>query len=182
MKATIELTESEFSALISALASAPTIRAGIFTPVVEAEAEVSADDNDGWDDMGVSDEAPAKESPVVDEKIKANIEKGHAIFAELLETWLKNFDMEGTEQPDRAEAIRVVSSGSGVMPLLTYVGWCGGIQHAVDKTLRSMVTLEEKSLQALSDKVAATICQISSIYFPELAAYYEYRDIYGGRK
>ena len=182
MKSNVEYSEAEFIALVT-LADKITSRlfamyeADQGRPVSAAAVPLPVTDEPDMD-LG----APAATVAVVDDKVKADIAAGRGYFRELLDLWVENFGVEGAPQPDRGEAMRKLSTGPSVMPVLTFVGSVGGIQHAVDTLLRNEInksgTMPPEAFEAFSNNVAGTICQVSSIFFPELASYYEYRDIY----
>jgi hypothetical protein len=115
--------------------------------------------------------------------------RGQERFTEFYKAWIENFDVLDAPQPDRAERTRELANDPLCYQVLRYVSSKGGLTHAVDAHARQSTVLSwdegafltETELRAFVVKVATTMCQVSSILFPELADLYEHRDIYRGK-
>jgi len=147
---------------------------------------------------------PAEPSPVVlDERAIRHIEKGRTLFAELVVLWASNLGIEGAPQPDRVGLLRNVATGPDSGAVLHYVSSVGGLTHATDAAmgieafrlkrltdhvgdddtpsyLRATETPEEEesARRACVAAVSINIAQVSSLFFSDLCAMYEHRDIY----
>lgn len=128
--------------------------------------------------------APEAPKATITEADLKLVEKGRVLFTDLVHKWLVNFGLEGAEQPDRIAVLRDVASGPEATAVLWYVASVGGVIHAVDaaagpKTSPYPLTPEaEEGHRNTVRDVAANITQISSLYFHDLCALYEHRDIY----
>jgi hypothetical protein len=129
-------------------------------------------------DLAAREETPLPSKVEVDAKL---LDKGRTAFDKLVRLWVKGFGDEGAEQPDRAEAMRVLANGSKSFAVLTYVRASGGLTWAVNATAvleLSFGHTEEERRQKLVLDVAANITQVASILFPDLADLYEYKNIF----
>lgn len=135
----------------------------------------------------VPEVAPAKETPPAPEKSerdKKQIEHGRVMFHDLVNKWAVNFGVEGAEQPDRLELLRSVATGYDATAVLHYVSTLGGLTHAVDACLGPearkypLTPAAEEATREWVRLVSANIMQVSSLFFTDLCAMYEYRDIY----
>lgn len=166
MKLSIEMTEAETLAFFQALYKteggvAPQPAAA--APAVEKKAE---------------------SAPVVTEYDLKLVEEGRVLFGDLVSKWLVNFGLEGAEQPDRVEVLRLVSSGPEAKAILWYVASVGGVAHAVDKVIgpktspHPLTPQAEEGHRRTVREVATNIVQVASLFFPDLCDLYEHRDIY----
>jgi hypothetical protein len=153
----------------------------------------------------VPDTAPPAEpsSGVAYERAIRHIEKGRTLFAELVVLWASNLGIEGAPQPDRVGLLRNVATGPDSGAVLHYVSSVGGLTHATDAAmgieafrlkrltdhvgdddapsyLRATETPEEEesARRACVAAVSINIAQVSSLFFSDLCAMYEHRDIY----
>ena len=111
---------------------------------------------------------------------------GHGVaeFDKLVHEWSVNLGVEGADQPDRPTLMRECANHPKVLAMLGHVAETGGLAHAValyvnDTAKLADFTAEEKARVNL---IATTMCQVSSILFPDLAQMYEHRDIFKERK
>lgn len=109
---------------------------------------------------------------------------GFAEFDKLVHEWSVNLGVEGADQPDRPTLMRECANHPKVLAMLGHVAETGGLAHAValyvnDTAKLADFTAEEKARVNL---IATTMCQVSSILFPDLAQMYEHRDIFKERK
>lgn len=153
----------------------------------------------------VPDTTPPAEpsSVVVGERALRHIEKGRVSFAAMVVAWASNLGIEGAPQPDRVELIRGVATGPESGAILHYVSSVGGLTYATDAAmgieafrlkrlcdyvadgeppvyLRIAETPEEEEAarRACVAVVSSNIAQVSSLFFSDLSAMYEHRDIY----
>jgi hypothetical protein len=153
----------------------------------------------------VPDTAPPAEpsSGVAYERDIRHIEKGRVSFAAMVVAWASNLGIEGAPQPDRVELIRGVATGPESGAILHYVSSVGGLTYATDAAmgieafrlkrladhiadgeppvyLRIDETPEEEEAarRACVAVVSSNIAQVSSLFFADLSAMYEHRDIY----
>jgi hypothetical protein len=113
----------------------------------------------------------------VDQK---KLHRGMVAFDHLVDAWRTNFGVEGAEQPDRAEAMRMLANSSKSFAVLAYVQSVGGLTHAVNKTAYFMpggFKTEEERRKLVLD-FAGNMTQVASILFPDLSDLYEYKDIF----
>lgn len=153
----------------------------------------------------VPDTTPPAEpsSVVVGERALRHIEKGRVSFAAMVVAWASNLGIEGAPQPDRVELIRGVATGPESGAILHHVSSVGGLTYATDAAmgieafrlkrlcdyvadgeppvyLRIAETPEEEEAarRACVGVVSSNIAQVSSLFFADLSAMYEHRDIY----
>lgn len=133
------------------------------------------------DNVVVSSNKPTSPSPVltVDEekKIKRQAEaaqEGALIFTGFVQTWRKNFGLEGTEQPDRASLmIEIMTMYS--LPIFAFIRHCGGLTCAVLTVSKGPDTDSSSPLFREDCRlIAGNIAQVSSILCPPLAQFLEY--------
>lgn len=128
--------------------------------------------------------AAPETKPVVTEHDLKLVEEGKVLFGDLVNKWLVNFGLEGAEQPDRVEALRLVSSGPEATAVLWYVSSVGGVTRAVDAVAgpkthpHPLTPAAEEGYRATVREVAINIVQVASLFFPDLCDLYEHRDIY----
>ena len=146
----------------------------------------------------------AAPSPVVlDERAIRHIEKGRTLFTEMAVLWASNLGIEGAPQPDRVGLLRNVATGPDSGAVLHYVSSVGGLTYATNAAmgieafrlkracdhvgdddapgyLRAAETPEEEEAarRACVVAVSINIAQVSSLFFSDLCAMYEHRDIY----
>jgi len=98
--------------------------------------------------------------------------------------WLQNFDQEGT-QPDRTDHIRSLGSMKYSGKLLTYVGACGGLTHAVYDAVKVLSEhneserlsgLSDEELRSISRHAAENMTQVASLFFSDLSDLLEYHN------
>jgi hypothetical protein len=117
---------------------------------------------------------PKAAPPEVSEQQKERqISRGHDLFHGLVGQWCLNFGIEGAEQPDRLALLRALATGPDATAVLHFVSSVGGLLHAVDKVMQP--SREERDLVRA---IAINIAQVSSLFFSDLCAMYEHRDIY----
>jgi hypothetical protein len=128
-------------------------------------------------DLAAREEKPLPSKVEVDAKI---LDKGRTAFDKLVRLWVKGFGDEDAEQPDRAEAMRVLANGPKSFAVLTYVRASGGLTWAVNAAavLELSFGRTEEERQKLVLDVAANITQVASILFPDLSDLYEYKNIF----
>jgi len=128
-------------------------------------------------DLSPLEEKPLPSEVRVDQKL---LDKGRTAFDKLVRLWVKGFGDEDAEQPDRAEAMRVLANGPKSFAVLTYVRASGGLTWAVNAAavLELSFGRTEQERQKLVLDVAANITQVASILFPDLSDLYEYKDIF----
>ncbi|MEY2983317.1 MAG: hypothetical protein RL562_3544 [Planctomycetota bacterium] len=129
------------------------------------------------DDRGLEtpEEAPL---PRVAEVRGVDMDKGRRAFEKLLRLWLTNFGVEDTEQPDRAEAMRVLANSPRSFKVLAYVKAQGGLTHAVNALAPYLTEMDESAYKKLVLDVAGNMTQVASILFPDLSDLYEFKDIF----
>jgi hypothetical protein len=204
MKSTIEYTEAEFIALLT-LAEKITDR--IFARL-EQERNVVPDytyvapspvpDVDSYvastvtpkeeNEFGFNQSSGRmKDMPVPqDTPIKGGnaevVVKGHQVMASFIERWEKNLGVQDAEQPDRVEMMREIGNGPNAGAILMYLSEKGGLLHGIDAIVNLNVGEDETSRRARVNLIGTTMCQIGSIFFPDIAQMYEHVDIYRKRK
>lgn len=104
--------------------------------------------------------------------------KGRDVFNDLVKLWLVGYKEEGAAQPDRAEAMRSIANGRNSYKVLAYAKAVGGLTHAVNAALEEWSGGTEAERQALVLDLAGNITQVSSILFPDLSDFYEYKNIF----
>jgi hypothetical protein len=118
--------------------------------------------------------APKAAASEMSEKQKERqISRGHDLLHGIVLQWGLNFGVEGAEQPDRLAILRAVATGPDATAILHFVSSVGGLLHAVDKVMQPK--REERDLVVA---IAINIAQVSSLFFSDLCAMYEHRDIY----
>jgi hypothetical protein len=129
-------------------------------------------------DLSPREEQPLPSEVRVDSKL---LDKGRAAFDKLVRLWVKGFGDAESEQPDRAEAMRVLANGPKSFAVLAYVRAAGGLTWAVNAAavLELSFGHTEEERQKLVLEVAANMTQVSSILFPDLSDLYEYKNIFG---
>jgi hypothetical protein len=208
VKTTVEYTEAEFIALVT-LAEKFTDR--IFR-LIEAEQEQShayrasvrakaaAPDTLASDCDEVPSVAPSASEPENEfgfaepkaaplpkwatsrEHARETIAQGHQDFCAFTEEWERNLGVEDTEQPDRAEAMRALSNGPSAGAVMAYLESKGGLLHALDDIIHLREGETEAARRERVNLIGNTMCQISSIFFPDFTAFYEHVDIYRKKK
>ncbi len=135
----------------------------------------------GLDLNDFSKPALSKEpAPVVSYNDLPNVERSTmtkinaTAFTEFVKNWAINFNLDGTDQPDRVELLQQVMNyhSKGSVQLLQYMG---GLTHTVafclyEKSL-DLVSPEERHFSRL---LAENMAQISSIVHPTLSEYLEH--------
>jgi len=147
--------------------------------------------------------APEAAPQPPDERTLRRIETGRRLFSAMAGAWASNLGIEGAPQPDRVGVLRAVATGPESGAVLNYVSSVGGLAHATDAAitlaafrlkrdtdhtpddespayLRAAETPEEEEAarRACVNAVAINIAQVSSLFFSDLCAMYEHRDIY----
>jgi hypothetical protein len=107
-----------------------------------------------------------------------DMDKGRKAFEKLLRLWLKNFGVEGADQPDRAEAMRALANSPRSFKVLAYVKAQGGLTHAVNALAPYLTEMDEDVYKKLVLDVAGNITQVASLLFPDLSDLYEFKDIF----
>lgn len=111
------------------------------------------------------------------------IAQGHQVFCAFTEEWEHNLGVEGAPQPDRAEAMRALSNGPSAGAVMAFLESKGGLLHALDSIINLKGGAEgETERRARVNLIGSTMCQISSIFFPDFTAFYEHVDIYRKKK
>jgi hypothetical protein len=204
MKSTIEYTEAEFIALLTlaekitdrifarleqerngvsdytyvAPAPAPDVDsyvASTFTPKEENEFGFTPSSRQ-MKDMPVPKDTPIKGGNA------EVVAKGHQVMASFIERWEFNLGVEDTEQPDRVELMRELSNGPSAGAVLMYLSEKGGLLHGIDAIVNLRNTESETERRARVNLLGTTMCQIGSIFFPDIAQMYEHVDIYRKKK
>jgi len=107
-----------------------------------------------------------------------DMDKGRKAFEKLLRLWLKNFGVEGADQPDRAEAMRALANSPRSFKVLAYVQAQGGLTNAVNALAPYLTEMDEDAYKKLVLDVAGNMTQVSSLLFPDLSDLYEFKDIF----
>ena len=107
-----------------------------------------------------------------------DMDKGRKAFEKLLRLWLKNFGVEGADQPDRAEAMRALANSPRSFKVLAYVQAQGGLTHAVNALAPYLTEMDEDVYKKLVLDVAGNMTQVASLLFPDLSDLYEFKDIF----
>jgi hypothetical protein len=115
----------------------------------------------------------AAPSEMSEKQKERQISRGHDLFHGLVLQWSLSFGVEGAEQPDRLALLRALATGPDATAVLHFVSSVGGLLHAVDKVMQPK--REERDLVRA---IAINIAQVSSLFFSDLCAMYEHRDIY----
>ena len=180
MKYNVSMTEAEFLGFFkmaeSILLGLARIRlSGELTP---AEAPLAAPE-----EAPLAEEKPlapvlhltpkAAPSEMSEQQKERQISRGHDLLHGIVLQWGLNFGVEGAEQPDRLALLRAVATGPDATAILHFVSSVGGLLHAVDKVMQPK--REERDLVVA---IAINIAQVSSLFFSDLCAMYEHRDIY----
>ncbi len=110
--------------------------------------------------------------------------QGCALFDQLVRAWEVNLGVADSDQPDRATLMREFANHARVLVLLGHVAESGGLTHAVALYVNDTAKLTDftEAEKARVNLIATTMCQVSSILFPDLAQMYEHRDIFKERK
>jgi hypothetical protein len=131
-------------------------------------------------DLPVPTDTPIKPSASkVD--LDAVAARGHQELAAFVEAWAKNLGVEGTEQPDRVEMMRGLSNGPSAGAVLMYLSNKGGLLHGIDAIINLEGGETEAQRRTRVNLIGSTMCQIGSIFFPDIAQMYEHVDIYRKR-
>lgn len=206
MKSTIEYTEAEFIALLT-LAEKITDRIFAqldrenrdFTTTTYTEPPPKADNDSYVASMTTPEDfheyafmpnsGKAKDMPVPqDTPMPSRVDKtelvaqGHQVMAAFVERWGVNLGVEGAEQPDRVEMMRELGNGPKAGAVLMYLSEKGGLLHGIDAIVNLLPGEDETSRRARVNLLGTTMCQIGSIFFPDIAQMYEHVDIYRKRK
>jgi hypothetical protein len=111
------------------------------------------------------------------------IAQGHQVFCAFAEEWERNLGVEDSPQPDRAELMRALSNGPSAGAVMAFLESKGGLLHALDSIINLKGGAEgETERRARVNLLGSTMCQISSIFFPDFTSFYEHVDIYRKRK
>jgi hypothetical protein len=122
------------------------------------------------------------DTPIVPKKDGELVARGHQFMAEFIERWEFNLGVEDTEQPDRVELMRELSNGPSAGAVLMYLSEKGGLLHGIDAIVNLRNTESETERRARVNLLGTTMCQIGSIFFPDIAQMYEHVDIYRKKK
>jgi hypothetical protein len=93
----------------------------------------------------------------------------------LVETWKKNFDLNGTEQPNRINALQQAMMTGGD-EILTFLKYTKGLTNSIMELFPPMPDANEIQIidhAKFNRKIACNIAQVSSISMPELSVYLE---------
>ena len=105
--------------------------------------------------------------------------RGAKVFGEFVSEWIVGLGIEDAPQPERGDKMREIANHPKVFFVLGHVQQSGGLTRAIDKWFRTNAQhLDEKTIRAKVTLTASTMCQVSSILFPELSDLFEHRDIY----
>lgn len=207
MKSTIEYTEAEFIALTTLadkivdriFANLARQQAWEYGEMAEARAAsveplpVVKGDNDEKHEFEFKPNTGTKPTdlPVPsDTPIKANKSKpdldavaarGHQEMCAFIEAWSSGLGVEGAVQPDRVEMMRSLSNGPSAGAVLMYLSNKGGLLHGIDAIVNLLPGEDEKKRRERVTLIGTTMCQIGSIFFPDIAQMYEHVDIYRKR-
>lgn len=122
---------------------------------------------------------PTAAKPAEDpERLNKRIARGSKAYYGLVEEWCRGFGEVDTEQPDRANLLREVSTGPTAGDILEYVSSMGGLLRATDFVVPSSDRFSEDERRTLVNLVASNITQVASLMFPDLADQYEHTNIY----
>lgn len=182
MKSTVEYTEAEFIALVTlADKMFSRLMAKDKTVVVSSEPPAAATDTDGAQEHEFAFETPSQATLPKWAKSKAHYEEvvtlGHTVLSVLVWEWASNLGVEDAAQPDRGELMRSLSTGPNSGAVLAYCEKTGGLLRAIDSIYVSDPRGEE-ARREMVNLIGSTMCQVSSILFPDLATMYEHVDIY----
>jgi len=181
MKYSVSMTEGEFLGLckmvegvLGRMMDAASLRGAAYSVSVPAEPPTENPEEAEKPAARVIHLTPKATPPEMSEQQKEK-QKAHGrdLFWSLVHTWAINFGIEDTEQPDRLDLLRAVATGPDATAVLHYVSSVGGLTHAVDKALDPK--WEDRDLVR---NIAINIAQVSSLFFHDLCAMYEHRDIY----
>jgi hypothetical protein len=185
LKLNLELAERD----LDVIAAFAPILAHYLRERVPADPRDIDDVTEVYDDMPPPDATDTPDATDATGFGEERFARGKEVFNEMVCQWSVNLDDPTKEQPDRAELIRALANGSDVANVLAHVGRCRGMLHAIDAALREEYPYfnaagdtGEASLRALVTKIGIAMCQVSSIFFPELSDHYEHRDIYKGKQ
>jgi len=177
MKYTLSMSEAEFlgvCTLMEGMLDVLSLRVAASSVSVPAEPPLSAPEEVEKPAARVIHLTPKAAPPEVSEQQKERqISRGHDLFHGLVVQWCLNFGIEGAEQPDRIALLRALATGPDATAVLHFVSSVGGLLHAVDKVMQP--SREERDLVRA---IAINIAQVSSLFFSDLCAMYEHRDIY----
>jgi hypothetical protein len=122
-------------------------------------------------DMPVENK-PVNKEPYYDMNV---LRTGSQSLYGLIEIWKKNFGIEGSEQPDRIEALRqaMITNGDEI---ITFLKYNKGLTNGIIELFPPMPDANEIQIvdhAKFYRKIACNIAQVSSISMPELADYLE---------
>lgn len=123
-----------------------------------------------------------QDTPIVPKKDGELVARGHQIMAEVSEKWQVNLGIEDALQPDRVEMMRELANGPSAGAVLMYLSEKGGLLHGIDPIINLLPGETETSRRARVNLIGTTMCQIGSIFFPDIAQMYEHVDIYRKKK
>jgi hypothetical protein len=123
-----------------------------------------------------------QDTPIVPKKDGELVARGHQIMAEVSERWQVNLGVEDGPQPDRVEMMRELANGPSAGAVLMYLSEKGGLLHGLDPIINLLPGETETSRRARVNVIGSTMCQIGSIFFPDIAQMYEHVDIYRKKK
>ncbi len=110
---------------------------------------------------------------------------GSVAFQSFLRDWEVNLGIEGAEQPDRPTLMRELANHPKVLYIIGHIAECGGLTYAVAREVVGswpLPTVVSEEAKTRVNLIATTMCQVSSILFPDMAQMYEHRDIFKERK
>jgi hypothetical protein len=122
------------------------------------------------------------DTPIAPKKDGELVARGHQFMAEFIERWMVNLGVDGAEQPDRVELMRELSNGPSAGAVLMYLSEKGGLLHGIDAIVNLRNAEGETERRARVNLLGTTMCQIGSIFFPDIAQMYEHVDIYRKKK
>jgi hypothetical protein len=104
---------------------------------------------------------PAPDPIAAAERKAALVTVGREAFARLVSDWLRNFGVEGADQPDRAGRLMATFSGYG-REVSAYIREKGGLSGAVIDSILGLALCPADNAVALGKKVAGNMIQVGT--------------------
>ena len=148
----------------------------VIIPNLEKENE----DSEESEEESSSEESEEESSDEVnlDDERKFMVAQGKKVYEELMDAWLVNFMIEGSDQPDRSELLRDLSISKKGFRILAYLQKSNSLTIAtldylekmeLDHPLDATVTRPEYARQ-----IAENLSQVSSIVFYQISDFLRY--------
>ena len=148
----------------------------VIIPNLEKENEDS-EESEEESSSEESEEESSDEANLDDER-KFMVAQGKKVYEELMDAWLVNFMIEGSDQPDRSELLRDLSISKKGFRILAYLQKSNSLTIAtldylekmeLDHPLDATVTRPEYARQ-----IAENLSQVSSIVFYQISDFLRY--------